>query len=109
MPKQVVPLTDARLRSARPKDKPYKLFDRGGLYLAIQPNGSKLWCMKYRQSNGKENKLHFGTYPYVSLAQARQQRDEARSILERGDDPGRVKASQSRLARLASEGGDIND
>jgi integrase len=103
MPKQVLPLTDTRIRGAKAKDKPFKLADGGGLYLLVQPNGSKLWCMKYRQSNGKENKLHFGAYPHVSLAQARQQRDDARNVLAAGRDPGRVKADQSRLARIADE------
>ncbi|WP_426114656.1 Arm DNA-binding domain-containing protein [Massilia sp. PWRC2] len=71
MPKRVVPLTDLQIRNAKKREAPYKLFDGGGLYLEVTPAGSRLWRMKYRQPNGKENKLHFGAYPEVSLSQAR--------------------------------------
>ena len=68
MPKRVAPLTDLQVRNAKKMERPYKLFDGGGLYVEVTPNGSKLWRLKYRQPNGKENKLHFGTYPEVTLS-----------------------------------------
>jgi hypothetical protein len=50
MPKIVAPLTDIQVRNAKPKDKPYKLADGGGLYLEIMPTSSKLWRMKFKQA-----------------------------------------------------------
>lgn len=103
MSKRVPPLTQLQIRNAKPKDRPYKLADGGGLYLEVTPAGGKLWRMKYRQSNGKENKLHLGAYPAVSLVQAREKRDAARSVLAAGGDPGQVKAEQARKALIVSE------
>lgn len=59
-----VPLNDFAIRAAKPQEKPYEPSDGEGLHLAIQPNGSKLWRMKYRFA-GKENRLSFGQYPIV--------------------------------------------
>jgi hypothetical protein len=89
MPKRVIPLSDLQLRNAKKCEKPYKLADGGGLYVEVTPAGSKLWRMKYRQPNGKENKLHCGVYPEVSLGQAREQRETARKLLAVGGDPGK--------------------
>lgn len=63
-----------------------KLFDGGGLYLLVKPNGSKLWRLKYR-ANGREKTLALGQYPTVSLAAARSKRNAAKVELDRGDDP----------------------
>jgi hypothetical protein len=60
MPRLVTPLTQLQIKNAKPREKPYKLADGGGLYLEVTPAGGKHWRMKYRQPNGKENKLHFG-------------------------------------------------
>ncbi|HCM1976852.1 TPA: integrase arm-type DNA-binding domain-containing protein [Salmonella enterica subsp. houtenae serovar 47:z36:-] len=79
-------LTDTAIRKLRPTDKPFKLDDSAGLYLLIKPNGSKLWYMKYR-IDGKEKKLAFGPWPDVSLLNARQLRDAARSKMRDGVDP----------------------
>jgi hypothetical protein len=69
-------LTDAKIRQAKPAKKPYKLFDGGGL---VQPNGSKLWRLKYR-FGGKERLLSIGSYDRgVSLKKAR----EERNVLDR--------------------------
>jgi hypothetical protein len=68
MSKRVQPLTQLQVRNAKPMDKPYKLADGGGLYLEVMPTGGKLWRMKYRQPDGKENRLSFGIFPEVSLA-----------------------------------------
>lgn len=73
-------LTDLACKSAKPKDKPYKKFDGGGLHLLIKPNGSKLWRLKYRYL-GTEKLLSIGQYPLISLADARDARDKAKKLL----------------------------
>ena len=60
-------LTDPKIRQAKPADKPYKLFDGGGLFLLVQPSGSKLWRLKYR-FGGKERLLAIGSYDKRRLA-----------------------------------------
>lgn len=85
-----MPLTDSAIKTAKPKEKPYKLSDAHGLYLEVSPTGSKLWRLKYRVS-GKEKKLAIGAYPIIGLQQARQRRDEARQQLAEGIDPGEQK------------------
>lgn len=79
-------LTDLALRNAKPKEKAYKLFDGGGLHLVVNPNGSRLWRLAYRFA-GKPKQLAFGPYPTVSLADARQKREDAKKLLLDGRDP----------------------
>jgi integrase len=88
-----MPLTDLAIRKARPTDKPIRISDERGLYLEVSPSGGKLWRLKYR-FDGKEKRLALGIYPDVSLADARQRRDEARKILANGADPGEVRKAQ---------------
>ena len=76
-----------QVKNARPQEKIYRLFDGGGLYLEVTPQGSKLWRMKFRQPNGKENRLSFGKYPDVSLEQARQKRGHRISGERKTDKP----------------------
>jgi integrase len=83
-------LTDVAIRSAKPKKALQKISDGEGLQLWVQPNGSKLWRMAYRFA-GKQKSLAFGTYPDVSLAEARKKRDEAKALLAAGTDPGQQK------------------
>lgn len=83
-------LTDIKVKTAKPKDKPYKLADGGGMYLLINTNGSKYWRMKYRFA-GKEKMLSIGVYPDVTLADAREKRSEARKLLAAGAIQGRQK------------------
>lgn len=83
-------LTDFTIKNAKPKAKAYKLGDGGGLYLQVNPSGTKLWRMKYRW-DGREKKLAIGPYPLVSLADARTKRDQARLQLVDGKDPSREK------------------
>ena len=71
-----MPLTDIKIRSAKPRDKTYKLFDSGGLYLEVATSGGKYWRWKYR-FGGKEKRLAFGVYPDVTLKLARDKRDIA--------------------------------
>lgn len=94
-----MPLTDSAIKTAKPKDKPYKLSDAQGLYLLVNPNGSKLWRLKYRVA-GKEKGLSFGAYPTVTLSQARQRRDEARKQLIEGVDPGAEKKASKQAQKV---------
>ncbi|GEM18348.1 tyrosine-type recombinase/integrase [Gluconobacter oxydans] len=91
-------LTDVQLRRIAPKGKAYKLADAGGLFILVQPNGSRLWRMKYR-FGGKEKLLAFGTYPEVTLAKARDARDQARSELRAGRDPSLTRKQRQAEAR----------
>lgn len=87
-----------------PSPKPYKLADGGGLFLLVNPNGGKWWRLKYRRPDtGKENLLSFGTFPDVSLKQARERRDEARKQLAEGIDPGVKRQADKRAAQVAAE------
>ncbi len=79
-------LTDAKCRNARPRDKAYKLFDSHGLFLHVQPGGSKTWRYTFRFDK-KPQLLTFGRYPAVGLKEARENRDAARALLDRGIDP----------------------
>lgn len=88
-------MSDVEARKAKPKEKPYKLADGRGLYLLVNPNGGKLWRMNYR-FDGKQKTLAFGRYPDVSLAQAREKRDEARKLLADGIDPNVYRQTQKR-------------
>lgn len=92
-------LTDVAIRSAKPREKPYKLSDAAGLFLLVQPSGGKLWRLKYR-IDGREKKLGFGTYPDVGLSEARKRRDEAREMIAAGKDPSREKQRAKVRARL---------
>ncbi|MDL2284640.1 integrase arm-type DNA-binding domain-containing protein [Oxalobacter sp. OttesenSCG-928-P03] len=87
MARMVKPLTAVQIKNAKSKEKAYRLYDGGGLYLEVTPIGSKLWRMKIIGENGKENRLSFGIYPDVSLEQAREKRDEARKLRASGIDP----------------------
>ncbi|MCF3461125.1 integrase arm-type DNA-binding domain-containing protein [Stenotrophomonas maltophilia] len=89
MPRTVAPLTDTAIRKAKPGPKPTKLRDGGGLYVQLNPDGSRWWRWDYRRPViGKRNTLSLGTYPEVSLADARGRQAEARRLLASGIDPG---------------------
>jgi integrase len=96
-------LTDPKIRQAKAADKPYKLFDGGGLFLLVQPSGSKLWRLKYR-FNGKEKLLSIGSYDKgVSLMKAREERDKARNQLVEGIDPSTAKKEEKHAEKENSE------
>ncbi|HEE0121659.1 integrase arm-type DNA-binding domain-containing protein [Citrobacter sp. wls711] len=86
-------LNARQVETAKPKEKPYKMADGGGLYLLVKTNGSRYWRLKYR-IDGKEKLLALGVYPDVSLADARAKRDEARKGIAEGIDPLEVKKEQ---------------
>lgn len=85
------------IRKAKPRNKQYRIPDAEGLTLLIRPSGSKCWQMRYR-FNGKENILSFGKYPVITLADARQKRNEAKKLLYEGVDPA-VKRNTEKIAR----------
>ena len=86
-------LSDTKLRGLKTPGKQVKFFDGGGLYLLVTPAGGKLWRFKYRY-DGKEKLLSLGTYPEISLADARQRCEEARRMIAQGIDPGAVRKAQ---------------
>lgn len=93
MPKRITPLNDTKIRTTKSAEKPQKLFDGGGLFLLVTPSGGKLWRLKYR-FGGTEKLLSFGAYPQISLAKARQKRDQASAMIANGIDPGDSKKAQ---------------
>ena len=97
-----MPLSDLAIRNAKPKTKAYKITDGGGLFLWIQPNGGKWWRYRYRFA-GKQKLLALGTYPDVSLAEARDRHAEARKTLSANIDPNEAKKEEKRTVLLNSE------
>lgn len=81
-----MPLTDLEIRRAKPSEKAYTKADGNGLSLQIEPNGSKGWRFRYR-FEGKAKMLSLGTYPKVTLSEARKRRDEAQDLLATGINP----------------------
>ena len=81
-----MPLTDTRIKQAKPQEKPYRLTDGGGLHLEVRPTGAKLWRLRYRLA-GKENVFAIGRYPEVELKEARTERDAAKKIIKEGVHP----------------------
>jgi integrase len=79
-------LTDTAIRATKPRAKPFKLTDGGGLHLLVKPSGTKLWRLAYR-FGGKQRTLALGVYPIVTLAEARSGRNAARELLAKGIDP----------------------
>lgn len=92
-------LTDTAIKKAKPGDKPYKTADEKGLYLLVNQAG-KYWRMDYRFL-GKRKTLALGVYSDVSLARARQKRDEARALLADGTDPGELRKETKRANQAA--------
>ena len=95
-------LNNTQVKNAKPEARPYKLADGEGMYLHVQPNGGKYWRLKYRHG-GKEKVLAIGTYPALSIVDARKRREKARDLLREGIDPSRAKKTEKELDRLNSE------
>ncbi|MEK8278415.1 tyrosine-type recombinase/integrase [Escherichia coli] len=85
-------LTDAKIRTLKPSDKPFKVSDSHGLYLRVKPGGSRHWYLKYRIS-GKESRIALGAYPAISLSDARQQREGIRKMLALNINPVQQRAA----------------
>jgi len=79
-------LSDITIKKAKPKDKEYKLADGEGMHLLVHPNGGKYWRLRYK-INGKEKTLALGTYPTISLSEARDKRFDAKKQIANGLDP----------------------
>lgn len=94
-------LTDTKVRNIKSGTKPIKLFDTDGLFLLVSPSGGKWWRFKYR-FGGKEKLMSLGTYPEVSLAQARGRRDEGRKQVADGVDPSQARKA-SKETKLVNE------
>ncbi len=89
-------LTESVVRDAEPREKTYKLSDAGGLFVMVNPDGSRWWRLRYKYGE-KERGISLGTYPLVSLKLARQRRDEAKRLLQDGLDP----SHQRRVQRVS--------
>lgn len=96
-----MPLNDARIRAAKPDEKRYKLADGGGLYLVVEPNGSKLWRYKYR-IDGRENVFSIGAYPAVSILAARREHLAGRERVTSDEHPAKLKREARAAQRFAS-------
>ncbi|HDD8825588.1 TPA: integrase arm-type DNA-binding domain-containing protein [Escherichia coli] len=86
-------LTDAKIRTLKPSDKPFKVSDSHGLYLLVKPGGSRHWYLKYRIS-GKESRIALGAYPAISLSDARQQREGISKMLALNINPVQQRAAE---------------
>ncbi|PTU28232.1 tyrosine-type recombinase/integrase [Stenotrophobium rhamnosiphilum] len=94
-------LTAVQVKNAKPGPRPYKETDERGMYLLVQTSGSKLWRLNYR-FGGKSKTLALGAYPDVSLAAAREKRDEARRLLTSGIDPSQAKRAEKAAVRTST-------
>lgn len=106
-----MPLTDTKIRGARPREKAYKLADGDGLTLLVNPSGSKWWRLRYR-FGGREKMLSVGVYPDVPLKQARDKRDSIRRVIASGIDPSAKRDAEKKsqadtFAAIAAEWMDL--
>lgn len=98
-----MPITHVAIVSAKPREKPYRLFDGRGLYLEVSPSGGRWWRFKYR-FNGKEKRLSLGVYPDVSLKEAREHLDDVRRKLKDGIDPAEERKSRGATSEAPPPG-----
>lgn len=92
MPRRNLKLTEVQIKSAKPREKAYKLYDDEGLRLLVRPTGTKVWQYPHKL-HGKWNIYTIGKYPEVGTAQARKMRDEARKLIRSGIAPIETKSS----------------
>ena len=93
-------LVPVSIANAKPRGKAYALNDGGGLLLEVMPSGSKAWRYKYHL-NGKREKVTIGTYPALSIRQARDRHQELRLLVEQGESPAKDKQTSSSAQKLA--------
>lgn len=98
-----MPITHVAIVNAKPREKPYRLFDGRGLYLEVSPSGGRWWRFKYR-FNGKEKRLSLGVFPDVGLAEARDQLDEVRRKLKAGIDPAEERKTKGATSAVPPPG-----
>ena len=91
-------LDDEIIKSAEPKDKPYRLFDGLGLYIEVAPSGTKAWRLKYR-FQGKEKRLSLGIYPDISIELAREKLAHEKDLLANGLDPSEVRKKEKSVSQ----------
>jgi hypothetical protein len=104
MPKRSPPLSPSQIDNAKPKEKAFKLSDGNGLIILVTPTGGKLWRFNYR-FEGNQKTLAFGSYPDVSMEEARTMRNDARQLLNDGLDPSIVRKQylpEEKADRIAS-------
>lgn len=103
-------LTDTKIKSLKPKEKPYKVADRDGLYLQVSTSGVKSFKFNYRFA-GRQETITFGQYPVITLTMARDMLIEAKRYLAEGESPARkkkdglLKRSPRRPSRTVSPSG----
>jgi integrase len=97
-----MPLSETAIRALKPRDKAYKVADEKGLYLQVTPSGGRLWKLKFRTKAGTEKKLSLGSYPDVSLKDARESRDQSRRLLAGGTDPAEKKRRDKHAAKISA-------
>ena len=102
MARITTPLSDKEVKAAKPKEKAYKIFDGGGLFLEVPPKQNKRWRIKYR-IEGKEKMLSLGTYPTVSLKSARSKRETIKQLLDNGIDPSQQRKEKKEQAIQVQE------
>lgn len=95
-------LTDTAIRAIKPREKAFKVADEKGLYLLVSPAGGRLWKLKFRTATGIEKKLSLGSYPEISLKDARELRDQARSLRAKGIDPADQKRRDKHAAKVGA-------
>jgi len=95
-------LAETTVRTAKPKDKPYKLTDGGGLYLLIKPNGSKYWRLDYSFQQ-RRNTLALGIYPTITLSNAREQKLEAKQNIKKGINPSSLRKTEKQQIKHDNE------
>lgn len=95
-------LTDREIKNAAPRDKPYRLFDGGGMYLEVHPNGAKYWRLKYRFA-GKEKRIALGVYPAITSKVARQKAQQEKTRLAEGADPLTIRKATKRITKEAAQ------
>jgi hypothetical protein len=95
-------LTDTAIRGTKPGQKSFKVYDRNGLFLLVNPGGSKLWRWRYR-FDGKEKLMALGEYPLVNLGQARELHFAARKTPATGIDPMAERKAEAEAKQKETE------
>jgi integrase len=99
-------LNDIKIRSAKPREKAFKLYDERGLFLLVTPTGGRLWRLKY-ELHGREKLISLGAYPDVTLKRARERREAARQLIADDVDPSAQRRTER--AALAQRFQDVGD